>query len=212
MILSSVISKLPKCGTIFAMASEKKLRIGFDFDGVIAYNPLRMFRAPLMALKHQFQKRPDLEFPLPKNPQFKWLWVLAHETSYFPAHGLSDLRKLLEKHAIEGYIVTGRYSFLEDSLNRWLKKHKADHVFKGVYVNKADEQPHRFKKEMIEKLKLDMFVEDNWDIVKYLKNAFDHEPGKQAEIHWIYNIVDRFQKYPRKYPNLKAFIKIIKTP
>ena len=193
---------------IVVMAS-KKLRIGFDFDGVIAYNPLRILRAPVMFVRRAFTKKNDLDFPVPKNKPFKLLWALAHETSFYPSYGLAELKKLMKEGKIEAYLVTGRYSFLESSLHKWLKKHGLDGLFTGIYLNKRNQQPHKFKEEMIDKLKLDMFVEDNWDIVNYLSTQA-RKSGKKLDVHWIYNLLDRSKPYEKKHPYLKKFLDHIK--
>ena len=185
--------------------ASKKLRIGFDFDGVIAYNPLRVLRAPVMTVRKWFFTKEDLVFPVPQKRPFRLLWALAHETSFYPSYGLSNLKKLMEDGKIEGYLVTGRYSFLETSLSKWLKKHGLETAFKGVYLNRDNRQPHSFKEEMIKKLKLNMFVEDNWDIVTYLSQKFSKSSSK-VDIHWIYNLLDRTKPYEKKYPHLKKFI------
>ena len=189
---------------IVVMAS-KKLRIGFDFDGVIAYNPLRVLRAPVMSLRNLLRKKDDPIFPVPQTKPFRFLWALAHETSFYPSYGLSNLKKLMKEGKVEGYLVTGRYSFLESSLLKWLKKHGLESAFKGIYLNRENKQPHLFKEEMINKLKLDMFVEDNWDIVSYLSERFK-KSSKKVDIHWIYNLLDRTKPYQKKYPHLKKFI------
>lgn len=187
--------------------ASKIVRIGFDFDGVIAYNPIRIFRAPVMVVKRWFEKKQDLDFPVPQNKIFRWAWSLVHETSFFPSYGLDELKKLMKEKRIEAYLVTGRYSFLESSLNRWLHRNGLDGLFKGIYLNKEDKQPHVFKEEMIKKLGLNMFVEDNWDIVEYLNNKF--KDAKDIQIHWIYNILDRTKPYKNKFPYLKKFIDIL---
>src|SRR3989344_4447715 len=187
----------------------KKLRIGFDFDGVIAYNPLRVFRLPVTLFQKYILGKKKTYFYLPKSGFGKWFWGLLHETSVFPATGIEDLKKLIRKGKIEAYIITGRYSFLEKSFHRWLKRHKLDNLFTGYYLNKADEQPHLFKEKIIQKLKLDMFIEDNWDIVRYLNSKFEIRNSKQfnnVEIHWIYNLLDRTKKYKNKHPYLKKFL------
>lgn len=141
---------------------------------------------------------------------------MLHETSFFPAVGIEDLKKLIRKGKIEAYIITGRYSFLEKSFYRWLKRHKLDNLFAGYYLNKADEQPHLFKEKIIKKLNLDMFVEDNWDIVQYLKSKIKNQTcptarrgsklNKKTEIHWIYNLLDRNKPYTNKHPFLAKFL------
>jgi hypothetical protein len=207
------------------------LRIGFDFDGVIAYNPIRIFRRPVMWFIHKRRKTENLEFPYPKNKLIQLVWKVLHETSFFPAHGFTELTQLLRKKKIKAYIISGRYNFVDDSLMRWLKKHNALDLFAGVYVNKENIQPHHFKEKMLEQLKLDYFVEDNYDIVRYLNSKFEIRNSKQnlnnksqfsnnrypksdirqpkTEIHWIYNILDRGLEYSYKHPYLMDFIQYL---
>jgi hypothetical protein len=192
---------------ILVMAS-KKLRVGFDFDGVIAYNPLRLLRSPYAAFQRRVLGKKGVHFIYPEGNLQRAIWNLAHEISFFPSAGFDDLKKLLREKKIEGYLVTGRYSFLEDSLHKWLKKYGAEDLFKEIHINKKDEQPHLFKERMIKKLDLDMFVEDNWDIVQHL-NHTKHSPS--LAVHWVYNIVDIFKKYERKHPHLRSFLGAIKN-
>lgn len=192
------------------MRKGKVIRIGFDFDGVIAYNPFRIIRFPIALFKKVFLHKKTLKFYYPGSELEKKLWILAHESSYFPAKGFSKLRRLIEDGKIEAYIVTGRYSFLEKSLKRWLRRYKAENLFKEYYINKKDEQSHLFKEKMIKKLDLDYFVEDNLDIVNHLSSRSSVLGSKfKTEVHWIYNILDRFEKYEHKYPHLEYFLKEI---
>src|SRR3989338_10539098 len=101
---------------------QKKLKVGFDFDGVIAYNTLRIFRKPTKYLKSLILGKKELAFYYPKSTFEKKIWELIHESSFFPAPGIDELRSLLKKNKIEGYIITSRYSFLRPQLVAWLKK------------------------------------------------------------------------------------------
>lgn len=180
--------------------ATRTIKVGFDFDGVIAYNPLRILRAPFVTLRRIVTHKKDLEFPIPKTKTSRFLWTLAHKTSYFPAAGVQELKELLKKREIEGYLITGRYGFLKDDLEKWLSNHNLNGLFKEMYVN-STEQPHLFKERMVKKLGLDYYLEDNWDIVNYLRSK-----KLKPEIHWIYNIVDRFNPYPHKHPYLRKFL------
>lgn len=189
--------------------ARRKLRVGFDFDGVIVYNPLRILRLPISLFKRIFLCERRLKFYYPKTRLEKWFWILLHETSFFPAVGFAELKKMLEKKEIEAYLITARYSFLEKSFYRWLKKHKLDKLFKGYYLNKNDDQPYKFKERIIKGLKLDVYIDDNWDIVQYLESKSRRwiaDGEKKIEIYWIYNILDRFKPYPRKHPYLREFL------
>ena len=57
---------------------------------------------------------------------------------------------------------------------------------------------------MIKKLGLDVYVEDNWDIVRYLNLKVKSQKSK---VYWIYNILDRKIKYQYKFSSLKKVAK-----
>lgn len=205
-----------------------KLRVGFDFDGVLVYNPLRVLRPFVALFKRIVLGKRKLKFYYPHTRWEKWFWALAHETSIFPAVGFNDLRRLIIQGKIEAFVITARYAYLEKSFWRWLKKNRADKLFSGYYLNKKNEQPHIFKEKIIKKLQLDYYIDDNWDIVNYLnsrlgnsgsrlrykarfeRRTLNFERGQAAcEIHWIYNIFDRHISYRHKHPYLKRFLQYI---
>lgn len=183
----------------------KKLRVGFDLDGVLLYNPVRIARMPVSILKRIFSKKRELKFYIPTSALEQSIWQLAHYTSIFIAPGFDEIKKLVKSGKIEAYIITARYSFLEDDFKKWLTKMKINHIFTETYLNKKNEQPHLFKQRIIEELKLDIFVDDNWDIVNYLSKK------TKTKIFWVYNILDRFIDYKYKFPTLKETLKKIEA-
>ena len=76
-------------------------------------------------------------------------------------------------------------------------------MLKLILINEKDEQPHEFKRRTIDLLKLDYYVEDNWDVVNYLSQY------KKTSIYWIYNIFDRQRNYNDKFPDLKRALQRI---
>lgn len=185
---------------------KRKLVIGFDFDGVIVYNPFRLVRAPWAYFKNKVLKKRQLSFFYPVNKFQKIIWRIMHDSSILPAKGKDKLAQLIKSQEIEAHLITGRYSFLDNHLHNWLNKYRMKSFFKSINCNKKDQQPHLFKEEKIKKLNLDIYIEDNWDIVQYLaKNT-------KAKIFWIYNLVDRGRDYRYKYPYLeKALDEIIRS-
>lgn len=187
---------------------KKKIRIGLDFDGVVAYNPFRVIRSPWAFFKRNFLGVKKLTFYYPDNKFKRFIWKIMHDSSMFPAKGTNLLNKLKTDKEYELHLVTGRYSFLDGHLNSWLDKYNLKKYFKTINLNRFDEQPHLFKEKMIKKFSLEIFVEDNWDIVEYLSQKKD----LNCEIYWIYNLLDRFRPYPNKFPYLeKALEEIIKS-
>lgn len=185
---------------------KKVVRVGFDFDGVVAYNPLRIFRTCVAYVKRNVLGIKKLSFIYPQGYLQRVLWTIVHESSVFPSKGTDLMKQLAKDKKIEAYLVTGRYSFLDNQLSKWLEKNKLKHIFKSVNINKENNQPHLFKEEFIRKYKLDYFIEDNLDIVEYLSRE------QRTTIMWIYNILDRNHPYKYKYPYLeKALEDIMKN-
>src|SRR3990167_3706142 len=163
---------------------KQPLRVGFDLDGVILYNPARVVRPLISLAKRLFLSKRELAFYYPHSPFEKMMWKLFHLSSIYISSGMDDIKKLIKEKKITAYIVTARYGFLGDDFKKWVKKNNIDLVFDGTYYNKDDEQPHLFKERMIKKLNLDVYVEDNYDVVKYLSQR------QNAKIIWIYNVFD----------------------
>lgn len=182
----------------------KKLRVGFDFDGVLVYNPLRVARHPITLFKRTVLHQKKTKFTIPKNRWQKIIWAILHETSIFPSPGFSLARQLIENDAIEAYLISGRFAYLEKSLLSWLNRHGVADKFKSIHINRHDEQPHLFKEKTIKDLDLDVFIEDNFDIVEHLsKNR------SKTRVYWVYNILDRLQIYPHKHPHLRAVLEAV---
>jgi hypothetical protein len=177
-----------------------------DFDGVVAYNPFRIIRAPIKWFKREILGIKKLTFFVPKNWWQKIVWALLHESSLFPARGIELLTLLVNDRQIEVHLITARFGFLTENLEKWLERNKIKHLFKTININHNCEQPHIYKEKILDKLKPDVYVEDNLDIVLHLSQKLKNK----TKIFWIYNILDAKKKYPFKYPYLeKALKKII---
>ena len=182
---------------------KRKIRIGLDFDGVVAYNPFRIIRGPIKWFKREFLGIKKVSFFVPRNWWQRILWVVVHESSVWPATGVERLRKMAAGGEVEAYLITGRFGLLEDNLYGWLKRNRLDKLFKSIKMNKQSEQPHEFKLKVVKQLDLDIYVEDNLDVVEYLH-------GKtRTKIYWIYNFLDRSHPYPDKFPYLDEALKKI---
>ncbi len=184
--------------------SPRKIIVGFDFDGVIAYNPARLARLPISFVKKYILGIEKVSFFVPQTPLQQSLWALAHETSVFPALGVSFLRRLTKEKKIEAHLVTGRFGFLEDHLLRFLNRWDLQSCFTSITLNKKNEQPHLFKERIVRQKRFAYFVEDNWDIVNHL--VVKKVPAK---IHWIYNVFDRNRVYKNKYPYVQKSLEQI---
>jgi len=185
---------------------KKQPRVGFDLDGVLLYNPARIARPIIVFLKKIFFKKEIDKFHYPKTNFQKLIWLMFHKIVFGPALGYDQLKKLIKLKKIKAYIITGRNESLKDDFNQWMIKLEANKYFSGSYFNDKNEQPYLFKEKMIRKLKLDLYVEDNWDIVQHISSKSKIQNPK-LKVFWIYNILDKRIKYTYKFSSLKEVIK-----
>lgn len=183
---------------------QKKIIVGLDFDGVVAYNPARLARFPISFIKRHVFGVHKVQFFVPKTSLQRTLWAMVHETSMFPSQGATLLRHLTHTGQIEAHLVTGRFGYLEDGLLQFLRRWQLHDCFTSITLNKKEEQPHKFKERIIRLRKFSYYVEDNWDIVSHLATQQTH-----TEVHWIYNLLDRAQVYDYKYPYLQKSLEHI---
>ena len=188
----------------------KKIKVAFDMDGVLLYNPSRIFRTLISkSKKANLFPRKELEFYHPQSKFEKWFWLFLHKSSFKLASGFRDLEKMVKAGELEVYIVSGRFSCLQNDSRKWLKKLNRNNVFTEIYFNDCDEDPHLFKEKMIKDLKVDYFVEDNWDVVNHLYNQLEKK-NKKPEIWWVSNLFDQQINYPHKYLSFKSVINDLK--
>ena len=184
------------------------LKVGFDLDGVLLYNPARIFRPITMNLKKLLPKKKDVDrvhFYYPTSPLEQRVWHIVHWSSLFVADGFEDIKNLTKDRQIEAYIVTSRYDCLKSDFQRWLKTLNKENSFVKTFHNEKNLQPHVFKAEKIKELGLDFFVEDNWDIVRHINK------NTKTQTLWISNALDREIPYDLKFFTLKYAMNFIRT-
>lgn len=187
------------------MKPRKVVRIGLDFDGVVTYNPLRIARLVVSCVKHKVLRMKKLGFFKPTNVWQRWIYYWGIVVpSLWPARGTERLKELAKSGKYEFYLVSGRYGFVTNLTLEWLKKHGLLGVFKKIYLNEENEQPHLFKLKTISALGFDYYVEDNLDIVRDLNSR-----GAKTKILWIYNVLDSYREYPAKYPYLEKALEAV---
>ncbi|MBT4652637.1 MAG: hypothetical protein HN981_01275, partial [Candidatus Pacebacteria bacterium] len=105
------------------MSIKKPIRVGFDMDGVLLYNPARIVR-PLVSIlkKKKIIHRKELQFFVPETIWQKTFWKFFHKSSLFVSPGMKQIEQLVKDGKIEAYVVTGRFGHLEKDTNKWFKK------------------------------------------------------------------------------------------
>ena len=185
---------------------QTKIRVGFDFDGVLFYNAARNLRAFIYFVKRYLLgiKKTQFFVPKTKNIFVQNLILALHKSSYKPNKGFDQFLKLLKNPKYEVYIITARLSFMQQDLHQLLKTYDFKGI-KQIIQNQKDDQPHLYKEKLVKKLKLNYFFDDNWDIIKHLSENTD------AKVIWIDNLIDSwFIKYPYKGRDLEQALQHLK--
>jgi len=77
-------------------AKTSKIRIGFDFDGVLFYNPIRLLRPLLDLVKKYVLHVPSTTFYVAKTPSSYAFMRLVHASSFMPNVGLHDFLEFMK--------------------------------------------------------------------------------------------------------------------
>lgn len=143
------------------------MRIGFDLDKVFINTP------PLVpnSIINKFYKKRDngiLLYRIPSRHE-----QLFRKVTHLPLlrrgikKNLEFLRSIPKsKHQL--YLISSRFKFLEPETMRLIKTYQLDTIFDEMYFNYDNRQPHEFKNDVLKKLKLDIFVDDDLSLVRHV--------------------------------------------
>lgn len=144
-------------------------RIGFDLDGVIAQHVLAGFWFKLRKLKEKIlRKSHDQTYYYPKSSLERLAWRFI-DWGRPPLQEKKEFCRLAKKRNFEFYLITGRFRFLEKLTRQWLKKYGLADCFQEIVINVQDQDPMKFKLAKIKSLKLDYFIDDEEEVVNFLR-------------------------------------------
>lgn len=116
---------------------------------VLSYNIPYSYPAKLLRrLTHVSTLRP----PIKKNVVF-----LHHFAKQFPSHKL--------------FLISSRYQFLENLTKKLLEKNNISIIFSKIYLNTKNEQPHFFKEKAIKEQNIELYIDDDLELLKYLQKT-----------------------------------------
>ncbi len=152
------------------------MRIGFDLDKVFVDFPPFV---PDTLIERIYKKKSNgtLLYRIPKKPE-QLLRHISHHPFFRPV--IKNNLALLENHAKKKqdtfYLISSRFHFLKDRTNRLTEKYKFENLFDAMFFNFENKQPHIFKNEVLRKLKLNRYVDDDLPLLLFLskKHPYVH--------------------------------------
>ncbi|CAN5201375.1 hypothetical protein BH11PAT1_BH11PAT1_7010 [soil metagenome] len=157
------------------------MNIGFDLDKVfINYPPL--VPGAMIEKFYKEKSNGELLYRIPKRPEQLFRTAIHHPLLRLPIKNnltfLSSLPK--DKHKL--YLISSRFGFLRKRTEALVKKYHFDEIFHGLYFNYENKQPHLFKNEIIQALHLEMYIDDDFQLLKYVAKE-----NKKTKFFWLTN-------------------------
>lgn len=189
------------------MKVETKTQIiGFDFDKVfidyppfIPYSIVDFLYKGTSVFRKNRTKDTFLSYRFPGILEQK-VRILSHYPLFRHAikENIDVLKKISNKKNGKTYLVSSRFSFLKKKTDAILKKYNLDNYFNGIYFNYENQQPHLFKEETIQKLKIDTYIDDDFDLSLYLSKKIP-----KLKIYWITDGRSKETKLPTNITAIK---------
>jgi hypothetical protein len=144
------------------------MKIGFDLDKVFINTPPFV---PLSIINKLYKQRDNgiLLYRIPSRPE-QFFRKATHLPPLRPPikGNLAYINKLANDKTNQLYLISSRFKFLEPETTQLVKKYHLDNIFNKLYFNYDNKQPHEFKNEVLQKLNLDIFVDDDLSLVRYV--------------------------------------------
>ena len=155
------------------------MKIGFDLDRIfINYPPF--IPSKLIDKRYKLKENGELIYRFPKKPE-QWIRIALHFHPFRPLikENVEVLKKLDHKHN-SLYLISSRFGFLEKRTESVMKRYGLEQYFDAVYFNFTDKQPHLFKNELLKELKLDIYVDDDLSLLKFVA-----KDNKKTKLFWL---------------------------
>ena len=171
-------------GTSLALAAllvynSTAMRIGFDLDKIfIDFPPF----VPDKLIERLYRKKAngELLYRIPSRPE-QILRRVSHLSFLRPAitENIAYLKSLPKKDNTL-YLISSRFGFLEDQTQKLIKMYQFDKIFDEMFFNFTNKQPHEFKDAVLKKLHLDLYVDDDFHLLKYVAKH-----NKATRFFWL---------------------------
>ncbi len=144
------------------------MNIGFDLDKIfIDYPPF----IPSRIVNRLYKQKSNgvLLYRIPSKVE-QLLRLLTHYPIFRPSikKNINFVKTLTKKNTHKHYLISSRFSFLKKRTKTIIGKYHIDKYFNEMYFNFRNIQPHLFKNEVIRKLNLDLYVDDDLPLLKFL--------------------------------------------
>jgi hypothetical protein len=145
------------------------MKIGFDLDKIFINTPPFV---PISIINKFYKQRDNgiLLYRIPSRAE----QLLLRKPAHLPflrqpiKQNFTFLKTLTEDKNNHLFLISSRFEFLKPETELLVKKYGLDKIFDKLYFNYENKQPHEFKNEILKQLNLDIFVDDDLSLVRYV--------------------------------------------
>ena len=144
------------------------MNIGFDLDKILINHPPFV---PSWIISKLYGEKVNghLSYRIPgKFEQF--IRNLSH-TPFLRqpiSKNIEILQKNKEKKNMHFFLISSRFDFLKEKTDAVIKKNNLQNIFNEMHFNYKNQQPHRFKDEIIMKKNIERYVDDDLPLLYFL--------------------------------------------
>lgn len=149
------------------------MNIGFDLDEIFVSHPPFIPSSVILKLYGE-RANGKLSYRIPGWFE-QQIRKLSHISFLRPPlqENINLLREASKKTAnVHYFLISSRYGFLNNQTKTILKKYKLANMFGKMYFNYDNQQPHLFKKEILQKERLDKYIDDDLPLLQFLAPLF----------------------------------------
>lgn len=143
------------------------MNFGFDLDKIfIDYPPF----IPSFVIDRLYKRKSKfLSYRIPSKIE-QYIRIISHHPILRPPifKNLKFIENLNKKPNNKIFLISSRFGFLKNRTNNLIEKHKFNELFDNLYFNFENKQPHIFKNEIIQKIKVKKYVDDDLELLFYL--------------------------------------------
>lgn len=156
------------------------MKIGFDLDKIfINFPPF----VPDEIINRLYKKKSNgtLLYRIPSKLEQLFRLVTHHPLLRQPIkENISFVKDLGKKNNAKYYLISSRFAFLKKRTDEIIKKNGLNLIFDDMFFNFGNLQPHIFKKEIIAKIKLNLFIDDDLPLLLFLA-----ETDSNVKFYWL---------------------------
>jgi hypothetical protein len=162
------------------------MNIGFDLDKIFVNFP-PLVPPKIIDMFYKEKANRELKYRIPSKLEQIVRIISHHPIIRSPIAGnLEYIKKLNMKNINKYYLISSRFNFLKKRTDDLIKRNNLDKIFKAMYFNYENKQPHQFKNDVIRKLNIDMFIDDDLQLLEYLVNE-----NPEIKFFWLNDKISR---------------------